>query len=154
MNIKLKDSEKFRGFLLSCSKQDGEINEEGYQKLKVFIEETMTDIVDSQLNRHSQEEVQKLIAETCDEIKELLLEKNRNYGNAAIDPIRIFSKADVLEQINVRLDDKLSRLARGSNAGEDVELDLVGYIVLKRVAKKFHGITDNVGEVFKQDFNP
>jgi len=35
------------------------------------------------------------------------------------------------------LDDKLSRIMRGHEFGEeDVEFDLVGYLVLKRVAKK------------------
>jgi hypothetical protein len=78
---------------------------------------------------------QELIAMVCDEIKDVLLQKNSAYGDSAINPVRIFSKADPLEQINTRIDDKLSRIARGSNAGEDTELDLIGYLVLKRVAK-------------------
>ena len=80
---------------------------------------------------------QKLIEETCDEVKNLLLEKNRKYGNSALEPCRIFSKADSIEQINVRIDDKLNRiLNRQSDEDEDVELDLIGYLVLKQVAKK------------------
>lgn len=79
------------------------------------------------------EQTQEAIAAVCDEIKQMLLSKNKAYGNSAISPMRVFSKASPLEQINVRLDDKLSRLAKGQAAGEDVELDLVGYIVLKRV---------------------
>jgi hypothetical protein len=78
----------------------------------------------------------RLIAEECDAIKALLLSKNAAYGNSALDPVRIFSKADPVEQIKVRLDDKLSRLARGSAAGEDVISDLLGYLVLLRVAQK------------------
>lgn len=74
----------------------------------------------------------KVISDTVDKIKEILLQKNQAYGNSAFDPIRMFSKADPEEQINVRLDDKLSRLARGENAGEDVTLDLIGYLILKR----------------------
>jgi hypothetical protein len=85
------------------------------------------------------EPAQVAIAEVCDEIKELLLEKNRAYGNSALDPVRIFSKADTCEQINVRIDDKLSRLIRGQAAGEDVEFDLIGYLVLKRVWRKLNG---------------
>lgn len=81
-------------------------------------------------------DVQKHIAEECDALKSLLLEKNRAYGNSALEPLRIFSKANTLEQIRVRLDDKLSRLARGQAAGEDVEQDLLGYLVLLRVARK------------------
>lgn len=76
------------------------------------------------------------IAKVCDELKEMLLEKNRAYGNSALDPVRIFSKAEADEQIKVRIDDKLSRLARGSAAGEDVVLDLLGYLVLLRVSQR------------------
>ena len=69
----------------------------------------------------------------CDELKDFLLEKNESYGNSALDPIRLFSKADPIEQINVRLDDKLSRILRGNDYGEDVEWDINGYLILKRV---------------------
>lgn len=41
-----------------------------------------------------------------------------------------------VEQINVRIDDKLSRLARGNEyPGDDTELDLIGYLILKRVVQ-------------------
>ncbi len=80
----------------------------------------------------------ELIADECDAVKALLLEKNQAYGNSAIEPVRIFSKAPSEEQIRVRIDDKLSRLARGSAAGEDVELDLIGYLILLRVARRFN----------------
>lgn len=66
----------------------------------------------------------------------MLIAKNRAYGNAALDPVRIFSRANPSEQIRVRLDDKLSRLARGSDAGEDVILDLLGYLVLLRLSER------------------
>lgn len=69
-------------------------------------------------------------------IGDLLIRKNAAYGDSALCPVRIFSKADTLEQIRVRIDDKLSRLARGSAAGEDVEEDLLGYLILLRVARK------------------
>lgn len=69
-------------------------------------------------------------------IREILVSKNIAYGDSALDPIRIFSKVDTLEQINVRIDDKLSRLARGSLAGEDVYMDLIGYLIIREIAKK------------------
>ena len=81
-------------------------------------------------------QVQQMIVAECDGIKEMLLQKNAAYGNSALDPVRIFSRASSVEQINVRLDDKLSRLSRGNNAGEDVELDIMGYLVLRRIARK------------------
>jgi hypothetical protein len=82
------------------------------------------------------EDSQKQIADECDAIKAILLEKNRAYGNSALEPVRIFSRAATDEQIRVRLDDKLSRLVRGEAAGEDVELDIIGYLVLLRVSRK------------------
>ena len=81
-------------------------------------------------------DVQAAIAQVCDHVKRTLLEKNRAYGNSALAPLRIFSRADAIEQLNVRIDDKLSRLARGREfAGDDTELDLIGYLVLRRVAR-------------------
>jgi hypothetical protein len=76
------------------------------------------------------------ILEECLGIAEILIQKNAAYGNSALEPVRIFSKASAVEQLLVRLDDKLSRLSRGSNAGEDVVLDLLGYLVLLRIALK------------------
>lgn len=80
---------------------------------------------------------QVLIAEECDRIKAILLEKNRKYGNAALAPLQIFSKCSPSEQIRVRLDDKLNRIMnRQDDEDEDVEWDLLGYLILKRVADR------------------
>ena len=79
---------------------------------------------------------QKLIANKCDEVKALLLEKNRKYGNSALEPVRCFSKASIQEQLLVRMDDKLSRIQnRQDDEDEDVFLDLVGYLILYLVAR-------------------
>lgn len=67
----------------------------------------------------------------------LLIAKNRKYGDAALNPKRIFSRASAVEQIKVRLDDKISRLMNQQpDEDEDVEWDLMGYLVLLRIAKK------------------
>lgn len=71
-------------------------------------------------------------------IKKVLLEKNRKYGNSALEPKRIFSKHSAIEQINVRIDDKLSRIAnQQTDDDEDAEFDLLGYLLLKMVAKRY-----------------
>jgi len=75
------------------------------------------------------------ITRVCNEISEMLIAKNQAYGNSALVPIRKFSKASSVEQILVRIDDKLSRLARGQAAGEDIIKDLIGYLVLLRIAR-------------------
>lgn len=76
-----------------------------------------------------------IVAE-CDQLKRMLLAKNHAYGDSAIRPVRVFSKASAVEQILVRIDDKLSRLSRGEAAGEDVIQDLLGYLILLRIARK------------------
>ena len=77
--------------------------------------------------------IAEYIEAECDSICSLLLEKNLAYGNSVGNPINIFSQLPGIEQINVRIDDKLSRLKRGSTYGvEDTTLDLIGYLILKR----------------------
>ena len=70
-------------------------------------------------------------------IGDLLKEKNLKYGNSALDPMRVFSKASPEEQLLVRIDDKLSRMRNQKpNEDEDVVLDLVGYLVLLLMVRK------------------
>ena len=80
---------------------------------------------------------QSAIQEECRRISSMLIEKNRSYGDSALDPIRIFSRSNSVEQIKVRIDDKLSRINRGSEfIGEDTLDDLIGYLVLLSIAQK------------------
>lgn len=73
-----------------------------------------------------------------DEIRTLLIEKNNAYGDSALNPVRIFSKASATDQILVRIDDKLSRLSKGTEyPGDDTYKDLLGYLIILEIAK--HG---------------
>lgn len=75
------------------------------------------------------------IKRVCDELAKMLVEKNISYGNSALDPVRIFSKADNKEQLRIRIDDKLSRFARGKDFPGDNDIDdLLGYLVLLKIA--------------------
>ncbi len=71
------------------------------------------------------------------DLRAFLIAKNTAYGNSALEPLRVFSKADPVEQLRVRIDDKLSRLMRGEDCGEDTELDLLGYLTLLQVARRW-----------------
>ena len=85
---------------------------------------------------HRQPTAQDQIAATCDGIKAMLLAKNRKYGNSALEPVRIFSRSTPVDQILVRLDDKLSRLRSAQlDEDEDVIDDLIGYLVLLKIAR-------------------
>ena len=82
-------------------------------------------------------DTQTHISLICDIIKELLLEKNAKYGDSALNPARVFSKANAVEQILVRIDDKLNRVKQGAGLlanDEDVVMDLIGYLVLLKIA--------------------
>ena len=77
------------------------------------------------------------ISRICDDIKTMLLKKNIMYGDSALRPIRILSKSNVIEQLLVRIDDKLNRIKQGQNLimdDEDVVTDLIGYFVLLKIA--------------------
>lgn len=85
----------------------------------------------------NQLDTQTHIGLICDEVKNLLIEKNKKYGDSALNPARIFSKYNAVEQILVRIDDKLSRIKRGAGLlanDEDVIMDLMGYLVLLKIA--------------------
>jgi len=80
---------------------------------------------------------QEVIAAVCDELKAVLLEKNRKYGDSVLTPTRIFSRGTVQESLATRLDDKLSRIAnRQSDEDEDPVTDLAGYLVLELARRR------------------
>ena len=82
-------------------------------------------------------ETELKISSVCDDIKELLIHKNRKYGNSALKPNRIFSKCSATEQLLVRIDDKLNRIMKGAGllaTDEDVVNDLIGYLVLPKIS--------------------
>lgn len=71
------------------------------------------------------------------EVAELLIAKNKSYGDSALHPSRIFSKSDAVEQLLVRIDDKLSRIQNGHEWPGDNEIDdLIGYLILLKIAKE------------------
>lgn len=76
------------------------------------------------------------VGAALNEIGETLVAMNAAYGDSALNPVRVFSQLGPVDGLRVRIDDKLSRLARGEQAGEDVEADLLGYLILLRIARK------------------
>jgi hypothetical protein len=76
------------------------------------------------------------IEAACDRVRDLLVAKNASYGNSGLEPMRIFSQLDACEGLCARIDDKLARIKHAPDAfGEDVLLDLCGYLVLLMVAR-------------------
>ena len=98
------------------------------------------------------------ISGVCDDMKELLINKNRKYGNSALKPCRVFSKASAVEQLLVRIDDKLNRIMQGAGLlanDEDVVNDLIGYLILLKIGMNDEKNKEvyNIGrEIFEEGF--
>ena len=103
-------------------------------------------------------EMELKISGVCDDIKELLIHKNRKYGNSALKPCRVFSKASAVEQLLVRIDDKLNRIMQGAGLladDEDVVNDLIGYLVLLKIGmndEKNKEVYNMGREIFEEGF--
>jgi len=71
----------------------------------------------------------------CHEIAHLLIEKNISYGDSALSPSRIFAQSDNVEQLKVRIDDKLNRVKNNQGYAGDNDIDdLIGYLILLKIA--------------------
>ena len=71
----------------------------------------------------------------------MLLSKNKAYGDSALEPDNIFSKLDNAQAICARIDDKLSRIKNNGldDATEDTLDDLIGYLILLKIARETGG---------------
>jgi hypothetical protein len=82
-------------------------------------------------------QTQKDIEKVSKQVSDLLISKNKSYGDSALHPTRVFSKADNVEQLLVRIDDKLSRIQNGHAWPGDNDIDdLIGYLILLKIAKE------------------
>lgn len=70
------------------------------------------------------------------EVVEMLVSKNRAYGDSALNPVNIFSSGNAVDSLCARLDDKLMRIKnRGINdETEDTVVDIIGYLILLKCA--------------------
>ena len=75
------------------------------------------------------------VEEVLEQIQKMLIEKNRKYGNSALEPLGVFSQLSAKQGLLIRIDDKLKRIKNGSleKDDEDVVNDLIGYLVLLKI---------------------
>lgn len=69
-------------------------------------------------------------------IRDLLIYKNEKYGNSALstDGAVFGRKLSVRDGLHVRMNDKLKRLKQGDGDDEDTAQDLLGYLILDKIA--------------------
>ena len=86
--------------------------------------------------KHNKEEkMQEKIKEKCNEIRDLLIEKNNSYGNSVFDKGVLF-EVDPMYAIQARINDKLNRIKSKETYMSDNDLmDLTGYLILLQVYK-------------------
>jgi hypothetical protein len=86
-------------------------------------------------NKHTGDTRYK-IKKTMVDVMTLLLKKNKQYGDSATNPAKIFSKLGAVESICCRIDDKMMRIKnKGINENTlDTIDDLIGYLVLLKIA--------------------
>ena len=91
------------------------------------------------------------IKSKCKDLEELLLSKNAKYGNSALEPLNVFSQANAVAGIKMRIDDKLKRIKNAGlvDATEDTLQDLAGYLILLMIAKD--NASNDIQERLRQD---
>lgn len=82
--------------------------------------------------------------EACEQvlnsIKNVLIEKNKRYGNAGLEPLGVFYKGDAENSIKIRLDDKLSRIKNSKTLRKNDLYDLLGYCILYLINKEYNDV--------------
>jgi len=85
---------------------------------------------------------QKQIIETCENFKQFLIEKNKRYGDSALNPLNVFSKQDAESSIRIRVDDKLKRIKNSNELRKNDVIDIMGYLFLLCVENKWTDFKD------------
>lgn len=75
-------------------------------------------------------------------VSEVLIEKNRKYGNAALEPIGLFYKGDSTTSITIRIDDKISRVKNAEVLRKNDMFDLLGYTLLLGISQNYWNIPE------------
>lgn len=73
-------------------------------------------------------------------VAKVLIEKNRKYGNAALEPIGLFYKGDNTTSIIIRIDDKISRVKNAEELRKNDMFDLLGYGLLLSISQNYWNI--------------
>ena len=76
------------------------------------------------------------IVEITNAMQDLLLYKNEKYGDAALNPRKIFYKGDAANSILIRLNDKIARIENNTEPLPKVNdvADVLGYCTLLLVS--------------------
>lgn len=79
----------------------------------------------------------------------MLKEKNKRYGNSALEPVGVFGKhvkagEDATNSILIRLDDKLARVRNADELRKNDVSDIIGYLMLLSIGSGWDDFSDQV----------
>jgi hypothetical protein len=79
--------------------------------------------------------------------EEFLNEKNKRYGNSALEPLGIFSshvkgEDQAMDNMLIRLDDKLKRIKNADELRKNDVSDIIGYLILLCVNRGWNDFSD------------
>lgn len=77
----------------------------------------------------------------CSGLAKVLTEKNKLYGNSALNPIEVFNGKSKVGQ---RADDKLSRIQNSPTLRKNDVCDLIGYLILICKENNWTDFTDQI----------
>lgn len=81
----------------------------------------------------------------CDQLRQFLQEKNKRYGDSALNPISVFAKdSNALDKLLVRLDDKVSRIMNSVELRKNDCQDILGYLVLVCIKMNWMDFKDQI----------
>jgi hypothetical protein len=79
--------------------------------------------------------MQDKIRQKCNEVRDLLLEKNKSYGNSVFNKGILF-EVEPMYAIQARINDKLNRIkSKNTYLSENDLMDLTGYFILLQVLR-------------------
>lgn len=81
------------------------------------------------------EDTELKIEAVCTNLANFLKEKNRKYGDSALKPTQIFSKAANTDSITSRIDELLGRINTADTLRKNDVVDLTGYLILLLISE-------------------
>ena len=134
--------------MIAFSEEELRAREQATERAKKLDSTDIDDFLDDEVLEEREEDVPKWFTELSKferiglSIGRIVLEKNKRYGNSALNPLNIFSELSAEEGIRVRLDDKLSRIRNSAKLRKNDVADIMGYLILLSLSKNWEDFSD------------
>nr|DAU33208.1 MAG TPA: hypothetical protein [Caudoviricetes sp.] len=107
-------------------------------KSKIKVSDKVSEAINKLLiddNDESFINFEKDLDNILNSISKFLKEKNKRYGNSALEPSNMFFKGNSEEGLRIRIDDKLKRIKNSDVLRKNDIVDLIGYLIILCITK-------------------